>query len=194
MKRVLVTKIATNKGLKSIEEIQVADSVWAFDETTGIKSLKVVYNTFIRQVNHLLQLTVGSETLISGKIIEVATIVYGAGVASRVSRASAEVRAVAAEVETGVVAKNGSTLANRSGQQMHKLYKVSDVLANVRIKEFRLPSGKHIDFIDLEKKIIYELKPNNPRAIKQGYKQLEMYQQEVESIYGKGFKTVLDTY
>ncbi len=57
------TKIATNEGLKSIEEIQVADSVWAFDETTGNKSLKVVYNTFIRQVNHLLQLTVGSETL-----------------------------------------------------------------------------------------------------------------------------------
>ena len=91
-------------------------------------------------------------------------------------------------------AKGGSTAANRLGQQMHKAYKAGDVLDGVRIKEFRLPSRKRIDFIDLENKIIYELKPNNPRAIKQGYKQLEMYKQEVESIYGKGFKTVLDTY
>ncbi|MDT3368956.1 MAG: hypothetical protein LIR40_09965 [Bacteroidota bacterium] len=44
----------------------------------------------------------------------------------------------------------------------------------VRIKEYMLPSRKRIDFIDLEKKIIYELKPNNPRAIKQGDKQLKM--------------------
>ncbi|SEA68065.1 Restriction endonuclease fold toxin 9 [Arachidicoccus rhizosphaerae] len=91
-------------------------------------------------------------------------------------------------------AKTGSTVANRLGQQMHKAYKAGDVLDGVRIKEFMLPSRKRIDFIDLEKKIIYELKPNNPRAIKQGYKQLEMYKQEVESIYGKGFKTILDTY
>ncbi len=90
--------------------------------------------------------------------------------------------------------KMGSTAANRLGQQMHKAYKAGDVLDGVRMKEFTLPSGKRIDFIDLENKIIYELKPNNPRAIKQGYKQLEMYKQEVESLYGKGFKTILETY
>ncbi len=57
---------------------------------------------------------------------------------------------------------------------MHKAYKAGDVLDGVRIKEYMLPSRKRIDFIDLEKKIIYELKPNNPRAIKQGDKQLKM--------------------
>jgi RHS repeat-associated protein len=95
---------------------------------------------------------------------------------------------------TANVAKNGSTVSNRLGQQMHKAYKADEVLDGVRMKEFSLPSGKRIDFIDLEKKIIYELKPNNPRAIKLGNTQLDMYKKEVESIYGSGFKVVLDTY
>ena len=84
--------------------------------------------------------------------------------------------------------------ANRLGQQMHKSYKAGDVLDGVRMKEFSLPSGKRIDFIDLEKKIIYELKPNNKRAINMGEKQLEVYKKEVESIYGKGFETKIETY
>src|SRR6185503_9276994 len=90
--------------------------------------------------------------------------------------------------------KGGETAATKLGRLMHTLYHASDVLDKVRIKEFILPSGNRIDFIDLEKKIIYELKPNNPRAIKLGYQQLATYLKEVESIYGTGFKTVLDTY
>ncbi len=89
---------------------------------------------------------------------------------------------------------SGSTPANRYGQQMHKAYKAEEVLDGVRVKEFQLPSGRRIDFIDFEKKIIFELKPNNARAIKEGKKQLDLYLKEVESIYGKGFKTVLETY
>ncbi|ACJ34858.1 Rhs family protein [Anoxybacillus flavithermus WK1] len=80
------------------------------------------------------------------------------------------------------------------GRQMHKSYKANKVLKGVREKEFRLPSGKRIDFIDFEKKIIYELKPNNPRAIKKGLKQLKAYKKEVEKIYGKGWRTVLEVY
>ncbi|WHY01333.1 DNRLRE domain-containing protein [Neobacillus sp. DY30] len=80
------------------------------------------------------------------------------------------------------------------GQQMHKSYKVDDVLEGVREKEFRLPSGKRIDFIDFEKKIIYELKPYNPRAMRQGNRQLERYKKEVEEIYGGDWKTKLDVY
>ncbi|WP_434408026.1 hypothetical protein [Geobacillus thermoleovorans] len=48
--------------------------------------------------------------------------------------------------------------------------------------------------MDFEKKIIYELKPNNPRAIKKGLKQLKAYKKEVEKIYGKGWRTVLEVY
>jgi hypothetical protein len=79
------------------------------------------------------------------------------------------------------------------GQQMHKAYKVG---AN-GVKEFRLPSGKRIDFLDMEKGIIYELKPNNPRAILQGQKQLQMYMQELQAMprfQGINWITVLDVY
>nr|WP_243896304.1 RHS repeat-associated core domain-containing protein [Paenibacillus sp. F411] len=80
------------------------------------------------------------------------------------------------------------------GQQMHKSYKSDKVLEGVREKEFRLPSGKRIDFIDFEKKIIYELKSYNPRAMRQGNRQLERYKKEVEGIYGGDWKTKLDVY
>ena len=69
-------------------------------------------------------------------------------------------------------------------------------------KEFRLPSGKKIDAIDFDNKIIYELKPNNERAKKRGQKQAEAYKKEIESIktengdsrYGTGWTVVVETY
>lgn len=85
------------------------------------------------------------------------------------------------------------------GQQMHGLYKVGEE----GIKEFRLLSGKRIDFLDIKNGIIYELKPFNPRAMEQGRKQLEMYLQELQSsamlqrfpeLKGINWKTILDTY
>lgn len=85
------------------------------------------------------------------------------------------------------------------GQQMHNAYK----LGENGIKEFRLPSGKRIDFLDVKNGIIYELKPFNPRAIKAGENQLRMYLQEIQSpetllkhpeLKGINWKTVLDKY
>ncbi|MFZ4863449.1 hypothetical protein ACL9RF_14820 [Sphingobacterium sp. Mn56C] len=85
------------------------------------------------------------------------------------------------------------------GQEMHNAYKVG---AN-GIKEFRLPSGKRIDFLDVNNGIIHELKPFNPRAMKAGQKQLDMYLKEIQSpatllkhpeFRGINWKTVLDTY
>ncbi len=82
---------------------------------------------------------------------------------------------------------------------MHNAYKVG---AN-GIKEFRLPSGKRIDFLDVNNGIIHELKPFNPRAMKAGQKQLDMYLKEIQSpatllkhpeFRGINWKTVLDTY
>lgn len=94
----------------------------------------------------------------------------------------------------GVKAAGYTKSSLQLGQKMHKAYKANKVLKNVRIKEFRLPSGKRVDFIDFENKIIYELKPNNPRQITAGKKQLDTYLKEVESIYGSGWKVVLDLY
>ncbi|GHV15297.1 hypothetical protein FACS1894169_06250 [Bacteroidia bacterium] len=85
----------------------------------------------------------------------------------------------------------------RLGQQMHKSYKVGLHDGVNGIKEYRLPSGKRIDFLDIPNQTIFELKPFNPRAMKQGQIQLNMYLKELQTIQEyKGFnwKTTLDTY
>ena len=80
------------------------------------------------------------------------------------------------------------------GKKVHKEY-MSDVADDVnKIKEYVLPSGKRVDFIDFENKIVYELKPNNPNQIRKGTKQLAGYLEEIETVYGKGWSSVLDTY
>jgi hypothetical protein len=100
----------------------------------------------------------------------------------------------AGKVAPSSIAKNGETAATIAGKAAHKAYRAGDVLDGVRLKEFRLPSGNRIDFIDFENKFIYELKPNNPRAIKLGQQQLAKYLREVESLFGTGWQTILDTY
>jgi RHS repeat-associated protein len=57
------TKITTENGYKKIEDIKVGDLVWAFDEHTGDITLKQVYNTVIKQTNHLEKIVIGSDTL-----------------------------------------------------------------------------------------------------------------------------------
>lgn len=81
---------------------------------------------------------------------------------------------------------------------MHKAYKAGlHNPAQQMFKEYVLPSGRRIDFLDASKGIIYELKPFNPRAMQQGQRQLNMYMQELQTMpefKGINWKTVLDTY
>lgn len=80
----------------------------------------------------------------------------------------------------------------RIGMEMHKAYKFG-----LEGKEFRLPSGKRIDYLDIKNRTIHELKPFNPKSFKQGQKQLRTYKQELESMprfEGIKWKTVLDFY
>lgn len=51
---------------------------------------------------------------------------------------------------------------------MQKKYKADIADGRDLRKEYGLPSGKRIDFIDIENKTIYELKPNNPVQIRKG--------------------------
>jgi RHS repeat-associated protein len=99
-----------------------------------------------------------------------------------------------------IAAKSGVQYTKSSlklGQEMHKAYKAGLDDGINTIKEFRLPSGKRIDFLDIPNRTIYELKPYNPRAMKAGQKQLDMYMKELQTIpeyKGFNWKTVLDTY
>ncbi|MDQ8821343.1 hypothetical protein RFF58_10105, partial [Streptococcus ruminantium] len=89
----------------------------------------------------------------------------------------------------------GYTKSNlKLGQDVHKEYKIEDVFNGLREKEFQLPSGKRVDFVDFDNNIVYELKPNNPNQIKKGNKQLQGYIDELESITDQPWTGVLDTY
>lgn len=50
-------------------------------------------------------------------------------------------------------------------------------------REFRLPSGRQVDGINLQTRQIVELKPNNPRAIRLGQRQLDDYLAELNDVY-----------
>lgn len=79
----------------------------------------------------------------------------------------------------------GYTKSNlKLGQQMHKMYKINEVVEGVAVKEYGKIKGIRPDFVDFRTNTIYELKPNNPRAIKQGWKQLHKYQQMFQQEYG----------
>jgi RHS repeat-associated protein len=130
-----------------------------------------------------------------------AEIVVGEALVSRyASRGAVQAASRGASVEANaaanIAAKGGVQYTKSSlqlGQQMHKAYKVG---AN-GVKEFRLPSGRRIDFLDIKNRTIYELKPFNPRAMQAGQKQLQMYMQELQTMpqfKGINWKTVLDTY
>ena len=68
------------------------------------------------------------------------------------------------------------------GKKIHQEYKkdLADKIST--FKEFELPSKKKVDFIDFEKKMIYELKPHNPKSVKLGKGQLEKYLKEVTEL------------
>ena len=57
-----------------------------------------------------------------------------------------------------------------------------------------LPSGLRPDAVDFANREVRELKPDNPRAIAKGIKQVEGYRKELESIYGGKWTAVVDTY
>jgi hypothetical protein len=105
----------------------------------------------------------------------------------------------AADVSGATSAAEGATQFTRStlqiGQQMHRAYKADLVNGVTKFKEFRFATGRRADFIDFEKGVISELKPINPRAISEGYRQLEQYLQDARAQFPDiNWHTVLDTY
>jgi len=72
-------------------------------------------------------------------------------------------------------AVNGETAATRLGRDMHKAWNYGPGF----VKEFTLPSGKRVDAINFDTRQVIELKPNNPRKIREGEKQVAGYADEL---------------
>lgn len=80
--------------------------------------------------------------------------------------------------------------ALRKGQQAHTERQYSPGFE----KEVSLPSGKRMDAYNRGTREVIELKPNNPRAIRRGERQVEEYCKECDKVFGPGHRGRVDTY
>ena len=86
--------------------------------------------------------------------------------------------------------KSGETVATKRGRQEHKDWDPGEGFE----KEVTLPSGKRVDAVNFEQKHVKELKPNNPRAVKRGEKQVEPYRKELQEEHKGDWTSSVETY
>ena len=135
---------------------------------------------------------------LAGDVVDLVPFVTGVGEVTRAVKAAnkagdiltiqkaADFTDDAADIIKGLDRSSGFTKSTRSaGTQIHKGYKVG-----MPGKEYDKVKGIRIDYLDIDNKVIYELKPFNPRSVKQGIRQLEKYNQKL----GGGYKMVLEVY
>lgn len=118
---------------------------------------------------------------------DIATL--GASAAAKNAAARGAAAAMARGAATGV-RRGGESAAAKLGRLKHKQYNPGPGYQ----KEVRLPSGKRADAVNFETCNVRELKPNNPRAIRRGQKQVEGYRRELENTTGRPFTGDVDTY
>ena len=96
----------------------------------------------------------------------------------------------AAKIVASLDRSSGFTKSSRkAGIAIHKGYKVGDNFI-LSYKEYREVPGIRPAYYDYDKKILYELKPNNPSSIRRGIRQLQLY----NSLLGGNNKLILELY
>ena len=211
--------VLTGLGKTAIESIRAGDKVWAWNEKTGSISLKTVQETYVKESNELVHLTIKGEEIIMTpghpfyspvkgwvKAIDLRAgdiLVLMGGEYVTLELVQHEILESPAKVynlnvdedhtyfvsANGVLVHNsygGETKAAEYGREQHKKW---DYGPGVE-KETHIGPGARVDGYDLAHTTIYELKPNNPRAIKRGMKQLSRYL----NLLGDEWKGVLVLY
>ena len=88
----------------------------------------------------------------------------------------------------------GCTDEARKGIQKHKEWNYGQNKKTI-FKEVKLGNAGRADAVDFGNHIVYELKPNNPRAIRQGWQQLNRYAEALEKLEpGSQWIKILITY
>ena len=79
------------------------------------------------------------------------------------------------------------------GREIHRKWDYGQNNITFR-KEVFIPGAGRADAVDFINRIIYELKPDNPRAIRQGWRQLNRYISALEAEDGATWLKILITY
>jgi hypothetical protein len=118
--------------------------------------------------------------------------VGGGGVGGGVVRIGG--KGVPKAVAEGTVPTAGETAATKAGRAAHKNY--GTALGGEYETEVTLPSGKRVDAVHETLPEVRELKPDNPRAVQRGQKQVDAYARELESMdpQGRTWTGTVDTY
>ncbi len=89
-------------------------------------------------------------------------------------------------------ARGGETASTAAGRKAHANY--GTALGDSFDTRVSLPSGKRPDAVNWEALEVRELKPDNPRAIARGWRQVEGYRKELEEMTGQIWTSIVDTY
>jgi RHS repeat-associated protein len=123
----------------------------------------------------------------------------GVKTAANIVEMSAEVRKKKRAADAADVVPNSTLRGSQNpvvrdaaarGRQAHREYDYGPGFE----REFTLPSGRRADAVNLQTNEVVELKPNNPRAIRRGERQVEGYRQELEDMTGECFTCRVVTY
>ena len=119
---------------------------------------------------------VGAPAIVGGGVMEV----HGAGMAT------------SGFVHLAKSATSGENEYAKAGREAHKNHDPGPGYE----KEVTLPSGRRADVVNQKKATVRELKPNNPRAIRKGQRQVEKSRQELQRSDPKQrvWKGRVDTY
>jgi hypothetical protein len=109
------------------------------------------------------------------------------GAARLVGRVGGEVVEEAAEIGSRAT-REPAPLAR--GKRAHS----EEPVRPTEKSEVTTPSGKRMDRYDATNKHIREIKPDNPRQIKRGKKQVEQYRREMEEATGEPHTGEVSTY
>ncbi len=122
--------------------------------------------------------------------------VDGVAGASRAAGAATEAAEEATQqAATGATrgARNPKVAAAAArGREAHRNYR--NAVGGRADVEVTLPSGRRADAVEWETRTVRELKPDNPRAVRRGQRQVEGYRQELEDLTGESWTGVVDVY
>ena len=95
---------------------------------------------------------------------------------------------------TNKKARQISNEIKQERESIHEEYKKEEADNKITFKDYVLPSGNKVEYIDFNLKTVYLLRPYAEDVEKKYKKQIQKYLDELEKVYGGNWSCVIDTY